>query len=187
MTVQNMPTGIDTDDVSLGQHVLYWSYYTVPTGSGVTPTTSIGAIQEGNIEFNTESIKQEQGFPRQINKKWPKRQSAVYTATIWERDQARFMMMLGCGSTPGTSNEFGGDSSFKEYSFVIEHKMTGGQTEYFDIFRATREGPVTISHSAEDENLIEISFEAHFEAKDWLNAAFRSSRYVLVRRRQAAA
>ena len=189
MATQNYPTGIDTGLVSLGQPVIWYMKRRDPaaTGAGLTPGTSMGAIDEAKIELEGESIIMEQGMPRNLEKKWNKRSKGKLTMVIWEQDQDRVQLALGSGATPGTSNEFGGDIDVDEWSFVMEHEMSGGQTEYYDIFKCTREGPVTFNRSPEDENKLELTFDLHGVSRDWTNDLFTNSKYRLCRRREAAA
>jgi hypothetical protein len=189
MAVQNYPTGVDTDKVSLGPHVCFYSNYSAPAGAGVTPATSIGGIKEGSIEFTTEYVTQELGFPRTENKNWVKRQIAVYNMTIWEHDQNRVLMALGEGATPTLEStvEFGGNLNPKEYSFLLEHELSGGQTEYWDIFRCVNTGSYKRDFTEDGENLVEISFKCMAESRDWVNDPFEDSRHVIIRRRELPA
>jgi len=171
MTDYNTPT-VNTDDVTLGQCIIYCDPYRTPTAAGVTPTTDVGSIDEVTVSVARELLTMNQGTPQVMQIQYVIGETGTVKIKGWEWNFNNFYKVLSAGSTSTSGREdyydFGGEMDVHPMQIRLMHQMPTGATIYLDFWKCTGAGTLDFAFNPKDFNKFDYSFNLWRGVSNWI-------------------
>lgn len=164
----NVPAG-DPTEITFGQCVIYGNPYQTPTAAGITPSTSLGFIEECKVSLTRKPLDLMQGVPRNLLYRWAIAESGKMTwkGFQWNRDY--MYMQAGNGATSGSTDiAIGGSTTWNASQFVVQHAFQdGSKVASLDIYRAFSAGTLEFNFNPEDFNKFDYEFDLAMGFAGW--------------------
>lgn len=170
----NVPS-VTSDNVTLGQCVVYLDNYRSPSAAGVTPSTDIGAVDEVSMKITRTFLELKQGVPQLLIDQWCIDEIGEMTLKGWEWDKENWYKVLAAGATSTGLNsesyyDFGGDYTVGDVQIRIFHQMPSGATIYLDLWKASGNGELSFMFNPTDFNKIDYTFKIMRASADWVGS-----------------
>jgi len=177
MTDYNLPGFIATQ-ITLGQCEVFGQYYVTPTAAGVTPSTSIGAVEKATLTSIRKPLDLRQGTPRMLQHRWSIGDDYTLEFEGYQWNQANMIIGTSSAVTPdGTGLQFGGDTWWVPVQMILKHQFpptadgVPGQTIYFDLYKLYSQGEFPFVFEPEGHNILNYKFDGAAGAANWCATA----------------
>ena len=181
MTDYNTPV-YKTEDITLGQCIVYIDPYRTPSAAGVTPSTGVGAIDECTVSVQREYLDFIQGTPQNLIEQYCIGEKGQLKIKGWEWNFNNFYKVMASGSTSASGSEeyydFGGEISVQKVQIRLEHRTPAGATIYLDFWKASGSGKLDFPFNPKDFNKFDYEYNLWRGTANWINTTLAAGEYL---------